>query len=474
MRLGKKIKNFDIPNNMNKYSEEIFTKVYHYHIPKCAGTAINLWLDSHFHYTRSRPAGFETRFPNSFSEVKYYEQKQPSMTVKGQYRFEENFNLIGTSASRLFAAAKYSWEFFDVIHGHPSALSCRLPQSFVFTVLRDPVSRCISQYNDYARLQSNDYAHLPSPTQGLISSASNLPIKDYIREFIDDSRYKFNFCDTQARLLVQDFISPEEFVGLTVEEKCNAAKYVLSNCMDHIGVQDEMENTLLGISYYMGFLPEREIGKRNVTSNPNQFTEKKDYAEIEGLLLDQNKADLSLYNYAKEILGKKQEKFINYDDKAFEEKGVDQWLSTLRPFGVGKENMFDMNMPLIGRGFLERDSPGTIECCRWSTGEGESVLYIPVEKCQDYCARLYFKGWLDWEDANSLKIEIDGKSREFKRTYPPVSAECINFNVKSDSKNWVKVIIRTAPPQSARDRGIEDDDQRVRGFLLWRYSLEKI
>lgn len=104
-----------------KRREAIPPQIFFLHIPKSAGQSVNLYLKTYFGSSRSKQSVV-------FNDI-FTPEEHNSIGAKK----------IEIARSARFITGHYSWAVFKEIRPHPEA--------FVFTFLRDPVSRLLSLYN---------------------------------------------------------------------------------------------------------------------------------------------------------------------------------------------------------------------------------------------------------------------------------------------------------------------------------------
>ncbi len=429
-------------------------KIYHFHIPKTAGTTVNGWLDGCVHTDRARPADFANRWQLEWlgEETLFAEQDFLSVDYK----------------DRLAAMKHYGVTWFDVLHGHISHLDVLPENRFVFTILRDPVARTISQYKDYRRLKASDYGHKFQAARKVHDCARQQDLPSFLQASNNNPFFRAVFEDGMCRFILQDQYSFEQFNALDVDERAGAASQFLEDHIDLVGVTEDLPNVMKELALRLGQVAPNSLPHSNQTQSLSSLDEKIGTYICEELC----PADVQLYAKVRQDWGARDSTLaaqLPCDSPQFRKQ-----LSKLSPITIGKEKVFDMNMPLIGQGFHSRDSAGETSCCRWMGPGNEATLYFPAPSDRPLVVRFFVAGWSDAELLKDLKIKIDGT--------------LVEWSIE-DRNNVFHALVVTTPKQSPNCEVLlpfrkvtfalqtlhqTQEDPRKRGFNLWRYSYECI
>ncbi len=427
-------------------------KIYHFHIPKTAGTTVNGWLDGCVHSDRARPAGFAKRWQLEWLGEEALLGDQDAVGVAYQ--------------DRLAAMKHYGVEWFDVLHDHISHLDVLPENRFVFTILRDPVARAVSQFKDYKRLQSSDYGHKFQAARMVHDCARQNEFLGFIDASKDNPFFRAVFEDGMCRFILQDRYSFEQFNALDTAARAQEAYQFLKDQIDFVGITEDLPNVMRDLALALGQVPPESLAQSNQTGGASAPTESESsylrdmLCPADVLLYEQVQTDWS----ARSTVPVAEESAIGLL--------IGDRLSRLTPITIGNEHVFDMNMPLIGQGFHSRDASGETQCCRWMGPGQEASLYIPVPNDRALRLRFYVAGWSDPSLLSDLEILIDGRP--------------LAWTVE-DRNNAFHVLRVDAPARSPegktgqphrkatfrlRDLCHSQEDRRQRGFNLWRYSYE--
>lgn len=419
-------------------------KIYHFHLPKCAGTSVNLWLDTLVHHERARPPAFARRWQ--------LEHDTP-----------EAFSPEGINPDyndRLAAMRHYSWQWYDVAHSHRSLGEKWLKNSISFTIVRDPVNRTLSQYRDYHRLAPEDYAHKSDEARAVHDACRAHGVLSVAHAQADNPFFRLIFEDHQCRLLTQDVMNFDQFNALSPEEKCAAALAFIDTYMDETGTVETLADDLSRIADKLGVIPPARLVRANVTSGGTGELD----ADVTAKLQELNQADALLYAALKD-------RCVAAGPAPRRARPDDDLIEMTSPIRMGREDVFDMNMPFYGSGFQGRDAPGTLECCSWLGPAPEGEVFIPAQD-GSYKVRLFIKGWMDETQRDTLDIFINDQKQDWALEDRDNVHSCIAC--AGEAKNgWIKVGVTIDRTHSDSDLGRESGDKRKKGFNLWRYSISQ-
>ncbi|WP_206936051.1 hypothetical protein [Roseococcus thiosulfatophilus] len=424
-------------------------KIFHLHISKCGGTALNAALDSETHAERARP-------PAEFGQ-----------RLRDRGIAHTDIAALQDPALRptLAEAARESIAWFDVLHGHVDIAPWLAPEDHVFTVLRRADRRALSQFQDYRRLAPHDYAHKPPEWRRMHEACRELPDFARLRAACGDALpFRSMFEDHQCRALTQHSVGAEAFAAMPPEERAAQAWRTLQSYGARIGVLEEVDRLRAELARDMGWCPPAllEVRNRTAPEDHNEAALAAAAAVTAGDRLLHERAVTAL----------REAPAADYTLAEFEAEFVAARLSALLPMRIGEEHVFDMNMPLVGRGLHGRDAAGSRECCRWLGANRDALIYLPVpEPGARLTLRLYNKGWVDPGLRDRLTVTADGAPvRTWSEPRREV-AEAICFRAVA-RRGWMRIGLHGELALTDTESGRPSDDARPKIFNLWRYSYQ--
>ena len=424
-------------------------KIFHLHVAKCGGTALNAFLDTQAHAERARP-------PSEFAE---------RLRDRG-IRHTDIAGLLDPALRATVAeTARESIAWFDVLHSHVDLSPWLAEDDHVVTVLRRPDRRALSQFQDYRRLAPHDYADKPPAWQRMHEACRNVADFAQLRAVCGESPpFRSMFEDHQCRALTQHTVPADAFEAMPPEERAARAWQALQLRPVRVGVLEEVDRLLGELARDMGWCPPDPLEVRNRTTTTGHSDAALAAAEAV------TAGDRILYDRV--VAALRDDRFTDYTIAEFEAEFLAARLATLLPVRIGAEHVFDMNMPLIGRGLHGRDAAGSRECCRWVGANREALLYLPVPAPgARLTLRLYVKGWVDPSLRDQLTVTVDGAPVQTWSEPRREVAEVIRFRAVA-RRGWMRIGLRGERALTDAEAGRAGDDDRRKIFNLWRYSFQ--
>ena len=423
-------------------------KIFHLHILKCGGTSLNAALDTQTHAERARPtARFDMRLRDEGIDPE---------TLLSQTMLSE----------AMIKAARVSIAWFDILHGHNDISPWLANDDYVFTVLRRPQSRALSQFQDYRRLSPQDYAHKTQEWQRMHEACrSVVDFAELHAAFADSLLFRAWFEDHQCRSLLQFEMTEADFLAMAPTERAERAFERLQSRCARFGVLEEIGGLLDELARDLGWCPFGPLEVLNQTKADTPIS-----PAVEAATRMLNMGDQILYDRVTADLRRRS--FTPYSIAEFEQEFAAARVLELQPMRIGAEHVFDMNMALVGRGLHGRDAAGTLECCRWVGVSDDALIYLPVPgPGARLTLRLYNKGWVDPALRERLTITVDGAPvRSWSESRRHV-AEAICFNAVA-RRPWLRIGIHCDHAMTDTEAGRPSEDARRKVFNLWRYSYE--
>ena len=424
-------------------------KIFHLHISKCGGTAFNALLDTQAHAERARPPA---------DLVQRLRDRGIPHTEIGSLRGPALRDILAETARESIA-------WFDVLHGHIDIAPWLAEDDHVVTVLRRPDRRALSQFQDYRRLAPHDYAHKSSDWQHLHEACRGAADFAQLRAACGETPpFRVMFEDHQCRALTQHTVAAEAFDAMPPEERAERAWQTVQAYRARVGVLEEVDRLLGDLARDMGWCPPDPMEVRNRTAPEGQS----DAALAAAAAI--TAGDRILHDRA--VAALREGRVADYTIAEFEAEFVAARLAALQPMRIGAEHVFDMNMPLVGRGLHGRDAAGSRECCRWVGASREALIYLPVPAPgARLTLRLYNKGWVDPSLRDRLTVTVDGMPvRSWSESRREV-AEAICFRAVA-RRGWMRIGLHGEQALTDTEAGRPSDDGRRKIFNLWRYSYQ--
>jgi hypothetical protein len=450
--------------------------IFHMHIPKTAGTTVNTWLDTLAHVEKCAPTP-STEWQTEMSYGILLEQLRNSRPedlpiVDDETLYPQRTDLDETQRRLLrLCNIIYSWRYFSIIHRHNSIITERPAHSIVFTILRDPLERAVSQFVDHNSLRKEDYDNYSPDVVRALDTIRRNEFDELVRVYDKTEFVMTKYADAQCRVLLADRYKWRDFYALPPAERASQAIEVLESAYDFVGKQEALSESLRILSSMLGVCPPTALGKLN--SRPNSPRLRTVAPVAQRWLEENNQADRVVYDYALRRFERDRTLHGSYDLNAFEEKHAAHRTAEISPMRIGSEFVFDMNMATVGAGLHQREAARSYDCIRWTGPQPKVDIYMPVPAGKALRIRVYNKGWMDWGLRDSLAMEIDGLARAHRFEHPPKMAETFVVDARS-SRPWLRITVRIAATKSDGDVGIASSDERKKGFALWGYSYEPL
>ncbi|MEK6221609.1 MAG: sulfotransferase family 2 domain-containing protein [Chloroflexota bacterium] len=196
------------------------------------------------------------------------------------------------------AAVLYGHKYYELVRAYPGAIT--------FTFLRNPISRSVSQFNQF-RKEDSTYTSLSEMITGKPGRFSSLQTLFVGAHFVNSS----------SPFTIEDsFIFGNwEFIN-QVEVTLENAKINLAE-MNSFGIMERYEDSMSLIAFKFGWRPFKKVPRENVSGGKSLRVEdisKDEYSALSTLCQD----DIALYDYGVELF---EENFTEMKQKLFEYYG---------------------------------------------------------------------------------------------------------------------------------------------------------
>ncbi|MBX3085765.1 MAG: sulfotransferase family 2 domain-containing protein [Anaerolineae bacterium] len=241
------------------------------------------------------------------------------------------------------------------------------PDVLFMTILRDPVERTLSAYEQMRRGPFDLSDQLDWPFEKRPETIS-------IEEFLEPPYSERFVTNLATRYLAAEFdppISKVQDIAVTVEQRdrldLEVAKQRLSQFI-FVGIMEEFEKTLDLAAYTFGWL---RLPSQHLNAAPTRITR----AELPSRLLDRihviNDLDLRLYDYAKALF---HERYDDMMETLLRHKAIGYDMTTQAQGAEAIE--FDFHQHLSGVGWYTLEVSGNLKW-RWTGPGTTSTIYLP-------------------------------------------------------------------------------------------------
>jgi hypothetical protein len=416
-----------------------YKKIFHYHLKKCGGTSLNYWLN------------------NKVADHRFWDGLQPGR--------QSNSGSATPWKSMPYATVVKGFFAHDLIHSHASWTAFTPPDTFRITVLRDPVSRVLSQVSDWRRearifLAGGNEHPLPFVRQTI-----ELPLKEYLEQASNNPDVWQLFDNYQTRALAARHRDDENWLGNS-SDLIDLALNNIENSYDLVGLAENHSGVRKEIARRLGFPPDHdEIEKLNVSADlPDSKISIEEIDSAGAVLRRLTESDALVYAGAVSTAVSDE-----YTETDFERDHAVRITERLIPTLLGNVVWFSVKGPLIASGFQSRDGTGLPECRVWTGPSTRSVIYMPVPSGQELEICFQICGYAAPHIREQMYIEIDDRRVEHYFEGEPDQEEVCVASVLSQ-RPFVKLTIQTGQTVDSIEGGQGPGDPRKRGVSIDRYG----
>jgi hypothetical protein len=416
-----------------------FRKIYSYHLKKCGGTSLNRWIEQHVDDYRR------------WDEALYFRDLRDAWGFKP-----------GREKS---CAGVFHWS--DAIYTHVPLGGLAPEGTFCLVVLRDPISRIVSQVADWRRDAVSTHHSAPDDILMAMRDAAELPLRKFLERHGHGKR-SYLFDNYQTRALAARYPERESGPYPRALDILPDALTSLHSDYDLVGIQEQGDLVRAAMSSRLGLPYETHDGDRlNVTNSLETMgSEIDDAADI---LQELTSADDILYRAATEVfISKHQGHASLYSEKQFERRYAADAVARLRPNFQGGDTVFSVRDPLVASGLHGRDAAGSSGCTVWSGPGSRFVLYMPVPVGADLTLKLWLRGAASTAIMQNIKAEVDDEKAD--HVVSAASGWAATITVRSVTKRpFIKLAI-DVNKTVASPANTDHVDQRKRGIAFGAYG----
>jgi len=431
-------------------------RIYHFHLRKCGGTTLNAWLDWHVADDRI-----------------WQEPSSGDLWWLGSDVNAEQIKELCEWPSRI--ADETAFFTSAVIHSHIPMAEFAPPETYKFTVLRNPVDRLLSQVADWRREARSGVKHnAPELILEAISDSVRIELKDYLLKY--SKQLPILFDNHQTRMLAIAFGSTET-KNRQMDFTFKRALAAVNNGFEFVGITERMGDTVNFLSSALGLAPDASLGgKRNVT-NRASVTEF-EIAGAKDIIADLTHYDSLLYADALDLFEQRVKESANYEVSQFEKRHAATAVKRQTPQSRDRSVFISSHDPIVGAGFFGRDRTTTGEACLSTGPTNCSVLYMQCPQDKLINVELWIRAYAVDGQRAQLRFEIDDQPVSHQFVSTPHSCEKISIGPILTARSFVKLTILfvapAAPRQSEKRTGVRGRMLRALGIRRTNRREKKV
>jgi predicted O-methyltransferase YrrM len=404
-------------------------------LKKCGGTFLNNWLSLH----------------------------APDSSVWQENKFEANILL--KSEEFIENREAITSEFIEnnrVLYSHFPLMGLMPAHSFCFTVVRDPISRIVSQFADWRREASVNHTGIPKLIADAIRDAANMDLRNYLLRH-RHGEIKLYFDNYQVRAL-SSLWNKEMWNVDFHPDLVGAAELNIRKNLSFVGINEHMDETMSVICSRLGLVPPAK-GSLRLNEAGKLYVQNSEIEDALDILHELTTGDNVLYQRCKDSFLSLESDERNFSIEDFQKIHASQALKRLNPIPVNEDNGFTFSVGdcVFASGIHGRDGSLTDQCAVWTGPQNISNLLIPIPKNKNIIIRLFIRGYASPEARRGLTISVDGIPLPFSTMDWPGYEECLYFNYTGnvDSVNVKLQVTATV---------VTDGDNRCRGISFDAYG----
>lgn len=261
--------------------------------------------------------------------------------LAAKYNKNEVFHVEDPSR---FTPSTEAQSTIKLIHGHfDISLIESLPQreNKVFTFLRDPLERSISEFF-FVKKGSYDLSTLPPEQAGVINKIKSLSLDEYLLS--QERGIRGRVQNNQLFFLSGDIFN----ANYSIEQRYEMACRNLDNFY-YIGIVEEMEKSLQLLAFKTNSPPQNSV-IRNSTPRSNYDIAQETKIEF----LRRNKYEYMIYEYARQ-------KMLSSYENAFREMLRERFIKNLELLPEQSTLCYTFDQPLAGDGWHTREENAEVQ-----------------------------------------------------------------------------------------------------------------
>lgn len=288
------------------------------HIPKTAGVAIREILSAKYNKNEVMHVEDPNRFTLSAEEEKN------TKLIHGHFDFSFTESLTSTNKK-------------------------------IFTFLRDPLERSISEYF-FVRNGNYNLSSLPPEQAGIIKKIKSLNLNEFLLS--EERGVRGRVQNNQLFFLSGDVFNATP----TIEQRYETACRNLDN-FHYIGIVEEMNKSLQLLSYKASAPPTKSVIRNSTNRHDHHVSD-----ALRSEFTERNKYEYMIYEYAKN-------KMYSAYEEAFRGMLQERFISALEQLPETQELHYTFDQPLSGDGWHTREGSAS-QYWRFTGPDSTATLYF--------------------------------------------------------------------------------------------------
>ncbi|MEO0988371.1 MAG: sulfotransferase family 2 domain-containing protein [Cyanobacteria bacterium J06639_14] len=306
-------------------------RLFFIHIPKTAGTTFNAFLEQQYDLGAIIPPGF-------FGKHEVYVRPEDIEAHRDQLK---QFALL---------RGHFGYKIYQAM----------APEFITLTVLRHPLERVVSLYNDWRTKSEENLENAPELEKSLAMLAQHLSLPDFLQA--SHAQLPHWFHNGQARLLAQDFsceLEDAELQRLALEHL---------DAIDYVGITEAFDLFLWVLCERFGWYRPVQLQALNKARHSLRVEDLDEAARA--IVAEKNAVDWALYHRA-------QKRALTTANQALQAPCHSKWHLDRRDQVATVITMADA---LPGRGWHVREGVPSDRLWRWTGPTLETSLFIRLDR----------------------------------------------------------------------------------------------
>jgi Sulfotransferase family len=422
-----------------------YRRIFHHHLKKCAGSTLNHWLNT---------LTFDDRtFVNAWTEL-------------WQTGNEHKSAAACEAAAAAVKRAIFHW--CDVVHSHGPLGRYAPPNTFCFTMLRNPIQRIISQVSDWRRLSETDLiVHDPAHRE-CIRDSQLMPLRGFLERHGKVGNGRLLLDNYLTRALAGGRIGVLVQTVADAERLQEIALQALENDYNLVGITENFDLGRNALCAMIGLPPAKTISAVNVTRLAGQSNPEQDDAL--DILKTLTQTDQIIYDRAVRLFDLRHRHVAeSYDTAVFETQHAAHLTGEQRGTQHNGATRYSVRAPIIGSGFHGRDGAGLTSCAVWTGPACTTSLYMPAPPNLKIQVLVWIRGYIAATQRQRLRVKIDDQPVAHQFEHADGYADLLVIEARTD-RDFLRLDIELDETIQSGEPGSSSYDERKRGFAFDSYG----